>query len=529
MNIFTLLWSLVLTAFSSAVLSYVALATPLGPWMGPTLALGTIILGSLVCKSPKDMVFAVCAGSLGGIVATGMSFSFPTLFFLDSVWFSRLTGSPLQFFLVVAGLAFSAGLCGLILARTVRKDLIEDQNLAFPVGQLVYKIIDAQGNKKQSRHLIAGFLTATLYALAQIKYYGFRLIPAQCVVWKKYTYGWFSLPALAFDLTIFPMLLSLGFIAGHMMTIPLFCGALFRTLLLDPIRGIFFSEVTTEGFMFAVCSGMVLVGAISTLLGTSQELFKMVKQLLGASQIRTLNNSWKQYITKDSVVTLCITVGFLTWCKFSFAAQIYLIIATVLCAYQIAAIAGKIGLALLGRFATFVMVPAMLLFKLNALQITLVAAFVEVCAGVATEALFGYKTASMAEVDHKKVYYYQLWGLLVSACAVAVVLYFLVTHFQLGSGQLFAQRAQARALLINAPACDYRLLFLGAVFGYALKYTKLNPMLVLGGLLMPLHLVVALACGGLLSLVVSNKDAYEPFCSGVYAANALAMLLSLFI
>jgi len=529
MNISTLLWSLALSAFSSAVLSYVALATPLGPWMGPTLALGTIMLGSFVCKSRKEMVLAVCAGSLGGIVATGISFSFPTLFFLDAAWFTSLLMSPLQFFLVVAGLAVSAGLCGLVLARAFKKDLIEEQNLAFPVGQLVYKIIDAQGNIKQSRQLLAGFLAASGYALAQIQYFGVRIIPLQVGMWKKYTFRWFTVPALAFDLTIAPMLVSLGFIAGHMMTIPLLCGALFRAMLFDPARGAFFPQVPTEGFMFAVCSGMVLAGAASTLFGTSQELFKTVKRWLQTSRTTAVYNSWKQYVTKELIITLCITVAFLTWCNFSFGAQVYLIIATVVCAYQIAAIAGKIGLALLGRFATFVMVPALLLFKLNVLQITVIAAFVEVCAGTTTEALFGYKTAAMAEVDHKKVYYYQVWGIVTSACAVAIVLYFLVTHFQLGSGQLFAQRAQARALLINASSCDYRLLFFGAVFGYSLKYTKLNPMLVLGGLLMPLHLVVALACGGLLSFLARNKDVYEPFCSGVYAANALAMLLALFI
>lgn len=522
---YTVVWSLLLSMFSTAVLTYVALATPVGPWVGPMLALATILTGSLFCRSQKDMVLTVCAGSLGGIIATGIGFSFPTLYFLDEQWFGSLVAHPLQFFTLVVGLVIAAGLCGLLCARYMKKDLIEDQQLAFPVGQLVHKIISAQSTVQQTRQLLAGLGVGIVYTLLQVK--RFLLIPLKLDIWKNFSFGIFKVAALSLDLTMLPMFLALGFIAGHMMTVPLIVGALIKTFVLDPFHALYFGYLPAQDFMFSVCSGIVISGALASLIAIPQELFKVIKRL--SSTARIPSSSVRTYVTKELLSVAAVTTLFLSWHGFSFVSQLYLVIGTVLCSYQIAAIAGKTGLALLGRFATFVMVPGILLFRFNPLQIAVVATFVEVCAGVTTEALFGYKTGDLAQVDNKKMYQYQILGLVVSACAVAMVLYLLVTHFQLGSEQLFAQRAYARALLVNAASCDLRLLGIGVVFGYCLKFLKLNPMLLLGGLLMPLPLVVMLSVGGLLSYVVRNKGAYEPFCSGVYAANALLILVRLFI
>jgi hypothetical protein len=104
------------------------------------------------------------------------------------------------------------------------------------------------------------------------------------------------------------------------------------------------------------------------------------------------------------------------------------------------------------------------------------------------------------------------------------VFWLLVTHFQLGSELLFAERSQARALLVKAATFDYTVLVLGMVYGLILKKCKANPMLVLGGLLMPLSLSLGLVLGGLSSLLVTHKEKWEPFCSGMFAANALWMV-----
>ena len=195
------------------------------------------------------------------------------------------------------------------------------------------------------------------------------------------------------------------------------------------------------------------------------------------------------------------------------------------CIYQIIIIAGKIGLAPLGRFATFVMVPAMLLFGLNIIQTVFVATFVEICGGVAADVLFGRKVAYLMQLERKKVFIYQALGLLVSALMVGVVFFFLIKHFGLGSAQLFAYKSQSRALLIDVKQFDYWALLLGALFSLVLKYVRVNAMLVLGGLLMPINISLGLIFGGMLTLFTKEREEWEPFWSGVFAANSIWMLL----
>src|SRR5207244_3774642 len=84
---------------------------------------------------------------------------------------------------------------------------------------------------------------------------------------------------------------------------------------------------------------------------------------------------------------------FFSYLAFSLYVQFYLVLCALITTYQISAIEGRIGLALLVRFATFVMVPAMLLFNLDNVQLVFIATFIEISGGVATDVLFGRKLA----------------------------------------------------------------------------------------------------------------------------------------
>ena len=227
----------------------------------------------------------------------------------------------------------------------------------------------------------------------------------------------------------------------------------------------------------------------------------------------------------EFVFLLILFVPFFTYFQFSFLAQLYMLVCTMICAYQIAAIAGRIGMALLGRYATFVMVPGMLLFGFNAVQLVLISTLVEICGGVATDVLFGRKIAQLAGIDRSRMKRYQYLGLVVSSLTIGVVFWLLVSHFQLGSDQLFAQKAQGRQLLVAVRQFDPYVLLIGALFGFLLQRIKINPALVFGGLLMPINLVVGLVLGGLCTVFTHDKEEWFPFWSGVFASNSIWMLL----
>jgi hypothetical protein len=324
------------------------------------------------------------------------------------------------------------------------------------------------------------------------------------------------------------MLWAIGFVTGHVIAVPLLVGALSKIFVINPINSSFFATTSSMEFILAFCSGMVLAGALSGLISTPQTLWKAVKKILekNGTEQPAFDHFWRspRFVVESAALFISIS-AFLTYFQFSFIAQIYLVVFTFVCAYQIATIAGKIGLAQLGRFATFVMVPALFIFSTTTIQTVFIATFVELAGGVLTDILFNRKMAYLGSFSDRTMRRYQYLGVLVSALSVGIIFWLLINHFGLGSPALFAQRAQARQLLINVTSFNYYILAIGFVFGYLLKFIHVNPMLVLGGLLMPLNISIGLIAGGLCTMLVKDKEEWYPFWSGVFAANSIWMII----
>ena len=93
MLIITIIVSIALSLFSTVVMSYISMATPIGPWIAPTLVLLATILFKVFLRNStysQNIALATAAGSVGGILATAFGFSFPTLYFLDPTLFNSL-------------------------------------------------------------------------------------------------------------------------------------------------------------------------------------------------------------------------------------------------------------------------------------------------------------------------------------------------------------------------------------------------------------------------------------------------------
>jgi len=529
MVVITILISILLSLFSTAIMSYIAMAIPIGPWIAPTLVLFALLLFRLFSKkvSSSAIVLAVSAGSVGGIVATACGFSFPTLYFLDPVLFNRWMSQPVYFATVLTGLVLGAGWLGIWIANMVEYKLIVQEKLAFPIGQLIYKMITAQEQVHKAYELMIGFIGTFIFCLLQDGtrfFIGF--IPKTFVLISPLQIGMFAIPLMRLD--IWPLLWAIGFVTGHVIALPLVVGIVTKMVLVDPLHTISFSYLSSVEFLLAFCSGIVLSGVLMSFIGLPAQLWRVKKKLKDKETAGKSKISNYQYTTSYIVefgAILLFLVPFLHYFKFSLLAQIYLITLTLIYTYQIVTIAGKIGLAFLGRFATFVMVPAMFLFNLDMVQLVFIATFVEICGGVATDILFGRKVARLSAIDHAQIKRYQYLGLVISALSVGLIFWLLINRLSLGSPELFAQRAQARQLLIHAKHFDYWVLMVGTGVGFLLKYIKVNPMLVLGGLLMPINFSLSLIIGGFLAFITPQAQEWYPFWSGVFASNSLWIVI----
>jgi len=529
MNIVSVIISILLSCFSTIVMSYVALATPIGPWIAPTLVFIALLCSRLcVGVATSSIAYVVSAGSIGGILATACAFSFPTIYFLDPMLFSEWMKSPFFFMSMLGAFSFLAGIFGFFIADMSERVLIDQQNLSFPVGQLIHKMISVQNQIRKAYELMAGFCGAVLFSLLQGgKLLSYAIIPKTIILLPSIQFLIFSLPRIVINLDTAPMVWAIGFVTGHVIALPLAVGALANIFLVNPLQRTFFMHLSSMEFTLAFCSGIVLFITLMSIIGMPQQLINGIKN--GFVHYGDKKNDLKKFFhPKATVLATCIAAAlivFLSYFKFPWYVQLYLIVCSAITTYQIAAIAGRIGLALLGRFATFVMVPAMLIFNVNYVQMVFIATFVEMSGGVAADILFGRKLAQLSEFSRATMRQYQLLGLVVTSLTIGAVFWLLINHFGLGSPELFAYRAQSRQLLIQATQFDYIVLFLGALFGCLLQQMRLNPMLVLGGLLMPIDMSLGLVIGGLLAYCASDKEEWYPFWSGIFAGNSISMLV----
>jgi len=512
-------------AFSTVVMSYIAMATPVGPWIAPTIVL--MAMGIVKFLYKKDLVsesqsLIVVSASIGGIMATACGFVFPALYFLEKELFLEWLASPLKFITIVSSLSFVAGWLGLWLANCTAENLIQEQELPFPIGKMVYKLINAHTSLKKSYELLVGFCVTIIFcSLQQGSAILVELIPRSLLLLPAVSFGILKIPAIAVQLR--PMFWAIGFVTGIKIMAGLFVGSLAKIFIIDPMHSLFFSSLDQMEFVLAFCSGMVVAGVLSSFIGLKKHIvdFFSSDKACSINMIRNFFSHKKYACSIELAIILMLSMAFFYYFEFGFFVQVYTLIFSSICAYQIALIAGKIGLAQLGRFATFVMVPALIFFKVNYVQAIIIATFVELTGGVMTDVLFGRKLAALANISSTKVRQYQYFGLVVSSIFVGIVFWFLVSHFELGGVELFVQRAQARALLVQVQTFNIYALGVGFIFGLLLKLSPLSPMLVFGGILMPIELILSFIVGALITLITKNTQRWIPMWSGVFAANSI--------
>ncbi len=522
-----LVLTVLLSVFATATLSYISMAVSLGPWIEPTIILLATLLiacniGWSIAQRIQALTLITAGASIGGIMAIGCGFAFPTIYFIEPSLFNQMLSNPWYFSLIMTSICLISGAFGLIVASWYEHRLLITEQLPFPIGQMSYKMITAQNQLKKALELAAGFASTLVYSMFVSV---LQLIPRSIVLNNPLCIGWCSIPSLKLMMLELPMLWSIGFVTGHVIAIPLLIGIVSKLVVCNPLHLHFFSHVRTDAFLLAFCSGMVMYGALLSFIDLPKVLYKAVHTMYTN---RTSKNGFLgsaiafQWLP---IVVLAGLIALLNYFKFSIIAQLYVIVFTIVCMYQLLIIGGKLGIAPMPRFATFVMVPGILLFGFNATQATVVSTLVEVSGGIAVDVLFGRKMALMGQVSAQKVRQFQWLGLIVSSVSIGFIFWFLINHFGLGSAQLCAQRAQSRALLIGISSFDFFALIAGALYGAILKELKINASLVLGGILMSLEYSVILMLGGLSTYLIADKERWYPWWSGMFAASSIWMIL----
>lgn len=161
--------ALIFSCLATAVMSYISLAVPIGPWIEPTLALLGIIAVRIFMRraevrdKEQGVALATIAGGISGIIASACAWTFPALHFLSPEIFRSWFDQPLSFALLVGVVVFLAGGAGLLFAHLFEKQMLLDGTMPFPVAQMLAKAIAAQNQVRKGYELLAGALSSLFF------------------------------------------------------------------------------------------------------------------------------------------------------------------------------------------------------------------------------------------------------------------------------------------------------------------------------------------------------------------------------
>lgn len=556
MNAYVIGFGFIFSILSAAIISYISMATMVGPWIAPTL----VLISGFLLKFRKKKVekgyleqelgIIQSIGSAGGAIGMALGFSLPTLYFLDSKQFSLLLASPIDFSILIGALCISAGGLGIWFAKILRKKIINDNSFPFPVSNLIYNAITSQTQDKESKLMIFGLsITAIFCFLRDGILWISGLLPRV----------FYLLPSifgreLAIPLFLAPSYLAIGFSSGMMVALPLLLGLLSRYLIIYPINfhanylpWHLFQPINSQEFTLAFCSGLVFAELAYGLRSYPNILLLKLRNLMSTSFLK--NDSIKSknqpgmlnlsilaeggrktlpfLFDLELIFVILSSVAFLSYFKFSLISQAFMIGTLLMATYQTCVLSAKSGLLPFGRFSTFIMIPMMLMFKVDYLQITLLCTFVSICVCVASDLLFDYKVGELCKIKESTIHRYQWIGLIISSLFIGAILWLFFTNFQLGSPELCAQRGLSRALLIQINSFNYTVLLIGFVFGLFIMRFKVSSALMMGGILMPNSVSIGLIFGGMLTKLFKNPKKWIPFWSGAFAFECGWILICL--
>ncbi len=286
--------------------------------------------------------------------------------------------------------------------------------------------------------------------------------------------------------------------------------------------------MSSDTFSIAFCSGLIVSELLISMPGYIKKWRKSLTFTTIPQSLPPSKTSWLKtpHLLEFCGITFSIFL-LLHFYSFPLLAQVCLVLFTLFATKAICQIAGKIGMLPFGRFSTFIVVPLLLIFRLNAVQVTIICVFFDICAATASDLLFDYKIGDLCGINRKDMFKYQWIGLIITAASIGIIFWLLFTNLHLGSEALFAQRGKAKALLLQSLCFDKYIVFCGILFGWLLKRLKISSTMVFGGLIMPNAISIGLILGGLGTKLIKQPDNLQPLCAGILASESLWIIITI--
>lgn len=521
-----LIFEAILVIFSCAALAYVAMAASVGPWISPAvIMLSNILINKTNVFSQKKSTFSLLnqvSCNLAGLVCTAIGFMLPTLYFLDRQFFASLMGRPLYFCSLIGGCVAVGSVLGTASVGAFGRRFfgrLQDS----PVSQIIVQTHEQSIKASPGGSIFAGIGISGLICLVRdgMRFGSKTILPAVTTLSGM----------------VRPTMWAVGYTVGMKVAAPLIVGVLCKDLFIAPLAahpevgGVkLFAGSDQMALMAAFCAGMIVYEIGSSLFAGARVVrLKSVLGKLKSDPEKSKLQSLKDVLASPLFPAFLISVAFLVWIGFNLPQAVFIGIGSIATSVEISRFVLGYGLAPFGRFASFVMFPAIAIFALDNFQTTLLCIFVGVACAAAASLTIQRGVALLSQVEDSQVDLHHWLGVAICALAAGIVFWLLCSNLELGTHELFAQRGKTRAIMISIQSFNKILVFLGILFGWAVQKFGLSITMVFGGLMMPKDLTLGLIAGALFRNFLEKTPSWENFWTGVFVGESVLVTALLIV
>lgn len=481
---------------------YTALKMGALPW--PTIftsITALVLLRTFGHKSLNEANVTQIIMSAGSMVAGGLAFTIPGIWMLG---LSDEVGWTQMLFVALAGT-----LLGLVCTALIRKRLVEDSSLEYPIGVAAAETLEASnaggatGVKLFGSMAIAGVWSVARDVLG--------ILPAML--------GTLPIPGVSFGLYNSPMLLSVGFLVGGAAVAFWFAGAMlgnFGIVVGGTALGLW-DTTTAQGIVSSLGMGLMMGSGVGVVVKD------IVPQL--ASHLRRTDKSdgtsalVEELPRKDmaglGILTACAALVVGLGLGLGPVATVIIVALSFVTTIMSAQSVGQTGIDPMEIFGLIVLLAVAAICNVSQVGLFFVAGVIAVACGLAGDVMSDFKTGQILGTDPRKMWVGQAIGALLGAVVSVAVMVTLVGAYgtdAFGPGQTFvsAQASVVATMVSGIP--NVPSFVIGLVAGVALYCVGIPAMMVGLGVYLPFYMSLTASLGALVKFV------YDRFFAGKGAA-----------
>lgn len=502
-----MLLSVLFSAISTIMMSYVTMNVQLGPWIAPIFVVVCMVIVIPLVKAQwfyEHAIMAIVAGSLGGMIGICLGLSFPSFYFLHKALFEYWLSMPLMFCSALFLLIICASMYALFLSYFLRYYFLNKPGYVYPMSQLVYDVIFVDVKKRSHDLMISGVVIAGIWNF-------FMGAGRICLMM-----------GFAMQVHMIPLLMSVGFVAGSAIALPIFAGSCIRFLLMQIMHVFLQSTVTEHSCLITFCLGMLIAAFAKFIYAEFNLKNRKDMRLRNMYMVQQFKKS-KIWILYAGIIGMIFVS--LTWFHTSWMSIVYGIFMIAWLSKYLVQVLAKFGVIEVDSYVWLVLLPMIYFLHPTSLSVVIIAIFATLVLGIVVDAMFSYKVIDLAKISYQKALRYQIVASICSGLTAAIFFWIYGKHWMDHAAIVLAPKAHELDAIIRLGHYDYRILIFGILMGLIILAVTSELIVIIGAMLMSSFMALILIIAGGLSYWVIDRKKWYPFWFGIYAGQILCLMV----